>query len=249
MTRNPITTICALIALGLAAVVLDGCSESMLSCIQGSNVTGSDVRRVPTDNGDPFTRINLEGSVDVVLTEGPYSIVVEGDDNLLRLVTTTISGGTLVVDNTECFASEKSLVVRVSLPKLEGVSVEGSSDLGATSGFSSDLLSISSSGSGDIDLQVESKELHTTSTGSGDITLGGHAASHTVVMSGSGDLDAYDLQTERPDYRSSGSGDGTISVSQSLTVTLSGSGDLGYHGNPGEYLASVTGSGEVSRIP
>lgn len=247
MKRFPIS---AAVALILAAASLTSCTD-MLDCIQGSGVFRTSLRTEITPNvaDTPFTRVRLEGSVDVILSQGPYAITIEGDDNLIDLVTTTVSSGTLVVDNRECYSSSRPLVARVSLPKLEALSINGSGDAGATTGFTADQISIAISGSGDIELGVETPQLNTSSSGSGDISLRGHAARHLVELSGSGDLGALDLQTEETSYTSRGSGDGRIAVSRSLVVEMSGSGDLAYRGSPADYRANVTGSGEVSRLP
>jgi hypothetical protein len=251
MTRYLFVAGAVTISLALATGTLTSCSSRILGCIEGSGVFRSDVRRAATENQNenPFTAIVSKGSVDVIVTQGPYSITVEGDDNLVGMVSTNISGRTLIIDNEGCHTSNNPLVVRVSLPQLESLSTEGSGDFSGTTRFTGSTISVATSGSGDIALDVEAGDLRSASSGSGDIALTGRAGKHTVALSGSGDLAALDLPSEQTVYTSSGSGDGAISVSQSLVASLSGSGDLAYRGTPSHYEPSVSGSGEISRIP
>jgi hypothetical protein len=235
---------------GLATVALFaitgplGAGGRFFGCITGSNDRRTDTRTVGS-----FTGIRLDGSVDVVLTEGPFAVTVEGDDNLVELVRTTLDGGDLVISNEKCYTSQKPIIVHVTLPRLERVAVNGSGDVRSTSRFASDALSITTNGSGDIALDVVTGELKSESNGSGNIVLKGRATTHRVTLNGSGDLNTLELASARVFYRSNGSGDGEVAVGDEVHARLAGSGDLVYHGSPTIEDTDAPGSGEIRRIP
>lgn len=236
-------------AISITGSGLSGCAN-MLGCIEGSNELTSEVRIPASENPDTrFTGVQLEGSVDVMLSEGPWSVRVEGDDNLLKLVTTTVADGKLVIDNDGCYTSQNRLVVHVSLPDLASIGLNGSGDISGASRLTPSALAITSSGSGDLSLDIETADLQIVSNGSGDITLRGRAVTSTTQSNGSGDLAALELQTDRTIYTSMGSGDGEVLVSRELHAQLSGSGDLGYRGTPEIYDVNESGSGDIRRIP
>ena len=239
----------ATVAMSITGSAVSGCGN-LVGCIEGSNEVASETR-IPTGEnpGQVFTGIKLDGSVDVIVTQGPYEVRVEGDNNLLAMVKTTVTGKTLVVDNEGCYVSQHPLIVHVSLPNLESISTNGSGDVTGTSRMTASALSLSTNGSGDVALEIDATNLTVSSNGSGDVLLHGRAVNSNVNMNGSGDFSALELLTDRTMYMSSGSGDGEISVSNELHAQLSGSGDLGYRGTPGIFDVNESGSGDIRRIP
>lgn len=109
-------------------------------------------------------------------------------------------------------------------------------------------LRISVSGSGDIDAEnLKLENCYVKNSGSGDISLEGKTNSLIVNQVGSGDLDAYRLVAVDATINNSGSSDITVDVVESLKVTLNGSGDLTYRGNPKKVDVRSNGSGDVYR--
>ena len=105
---------------------------------------------------------------------------------------------------------------------------------------------VSISGSGDLeaeDLRLE--DCFIKNTGSSDIELEGKTNSLTVNMAGSGDLSAYNFTSVNASVTNSGSADITLNVVEKLQVTLNGSGDLTYRGNPTKVDVRSNGSGDI----
>jgi len=124
------------------------------------------------------------------------------------------------------------------------------------------------SGSGDIDLRGKARnfESHVSGSGkvniglaitniadfgvsgSGKITASGSASSVKASISGSGKVLAANLQTDRCQVRISGSGDVEINVKQELDSNISGSGSVGYRGEPSKVNNHASGSGKVYKL-
>ncbi len=110
------------------------------------------------------------------------------------------------------------------------------------------MFKISISGSGDVDAEdLKLEECYVKNSGSGDITLKGKTNVLTVSQNGSGNLNAYNLTAINATVTNSGSSDITLNVVEKLQVTLNGSGDLTYRGNPEKVDVRSHGSGEVYR--
>ncbi len=101
-------------------------------------------------------------------------------------------------------------------------------------------------GSGDIDAEdLRLEECYIKNSGSGDISLKGKTNILTVSQNGSGDLDGYHFTAVDATVTNSGSSDITLNVVESLKVSLNGSGDLTYRGEPKKVDVRANGSGEV----
>jgi len=103
-------------------------------------------------------------------------------------------------------------------------------------------------GSGDIVAEgLKLEECYVMSSGSGDVSIEGKTKNLTVKQMGSGDLNASRFTAVNATVSNSGSADININVVESLNVSLNGSGDLTYSGDPEKLRIKTNGSGEVYR--
>ncbi|MCD8080217.1 MAG: DUF2807 domain-containing protein [Bacteroides sp.] len=205
-----------------------------------------------------FNAIQVTGSPDVQYTQtsGSPSLEVYGSDNILEVLETKVEGNTLKIGFKKNTSIQKTgpLKIKVSGPALEKVSITGSGDVTFVNGMNSNgSLSLSVTGSGDIEgkgvsvnelkisvtgsgdikiRDIQSNSVSATVTGSGDIDLSGNASEAIYRVSGSGDITASNLVTRRVDAQISGSGDIKCHATEFLKGRVSGSGDIGYKGNP-----------------
>jgi len=125
--------------------------------------------------------------------------------------------------------------------------VSGSGDLsfkGTGNNFNSDV-----SGSGKVNASIVIKERAELGvSGSGKILVDGSANSVRSRVSGSGKVLASGLEAEKCDVHISGSGDVEVNVKTDLDATISGSGSVGYKGNPSHVNSHASGSGHVRKL-
>jgi hypothetical protein len=200
-------------------IVLAGCSWTG---VKGSGTARSEVRSVPA-----FSAIEIAGPIAGEIAIGPEARVeITGDDNLVPLITSEVSGGRLAIGTHKNVRPSLPLVARITAPRLTAIGLTGSGDV-AAHGLQADDLALSLTGSG---------------------TLGADGTVHQlgVELTGSGTLALDRLAAERARVTVSGSGDVTVAVSKSLDVQITGSGDVTYHGDP-ELKQQITGSGRVAK--
>lgn len=241
---NAMARISTFIAAALAATTVVSCG--MIDCIKGSGEVTSQSRSVA-----PFHSIESNGSMDVIVTQGPaQSVRVEAEDNIIPFITTEVSNGVLSIGTREhaCFNTRKKITVYATMPDVKALTLNGSGDLKGASKLSSSDLAIEMNGSGDVELDIESQALKLSIDGSGDAKLTGHAAKQTIMIDGAGDVDAEKLQAEETSIEVNGSGDCKVSASQALSIDIAGSGDVYYRGTPTRVTTNVDGSGSVHKM-
>lgn len=205
---------------GLSLVLgLGACSWSGLV---GSGVPASEVRAV-----GGFERVHLRGAGDLVATIGEaHSLEITCDDNLLPYVVAEVDEGTLEIGlERGSYRFAHGLKLRLTAPRLDGVSVSGSGDV-RVSGVHGERFDVSISGSGSVRAQ-------------------GHVEHVEARVSGSGDVHLFDLHAEDVEVSISGSGSVDVHAERDLDARVSGSGDVRYEGSP-QVAASVSGSGTVT---
>lgn len=232
---------------------VDGWSASFTGPVEYGGgkhrVRGSGVKVEKTRALSAFSKLRLDGPVDVKLSQGGSDqATVIADDNIEPLVETVVEGDTLVVrlKRDTSFTTRGALAVKLSARTLQAIAIEGSGDL-RMDNFKGDSLGLTVNGSGDAYFGlVDVKDLNVAISGSGDVRLAGRAEQQSWTLSGSGDVDARALAGRAAKVQSSGSGDLSLGVTEQLDAQLSGSGDVSYAGRP-QLRQSVTGSGEIQR--
>jgi len=210
--------------------------------VQGSGKMVDEVRNV-----GGFTRLRLEGSMNVVAKPGAsQKVTVHADDNILPLIVTSVEGDTLVLTYKPHTSISTNGVTRITVEftQLTAVDSRGSGDV-SIEAIKGDKFQLNLAGSGDVKLRnAELGKLSTNLAGSGDVSLQGRAADFDVNIAGSGDVNALDLQARNVKANIAGSGDARVNASDTLNGQIVGSGDISYAGNP-KVSRSVVGSGEV----
>lgn len=204
-------------------------SAAFFSCgkdkVKGSGEITTE-QRVVTD----FSSVSVRGSSKVHITQGDsLQVQVKAYSNLLPYLLTVSQNGRLTIsysddanienDNSEIF---------ITMPEITGLTTNGSAIIDATGTF----------------LAVD--EFNTAIYGSGSITMDSAATTYfNAVISGSGDLKCYPLMAKNAQIHISGSGNVETYVSQNLSATISGSGNVYYKGNPPVVTADISGSGKM----
>jgi hypothetical protein len=219
--------------------------------IGGSQTSGSGNVITEKRTVSDFTGIDLSCSADVIIEQGrPLAVSIEGEDNILPLIVTKVSGSTLNIDtkpNTG-FNTTRQLIVHVTVPELDSIRVTGSGDV-TIEKWSAGSVELETTGSGDIHVgDIQADSISARLSGSGDVAVdGGSARSQKLTTSGSGNYNGAEVESREVEARTSGSGDITVWATDSLSAATSGSGDVRYYGLPAVDERS-SGSGSVKRL-
>jgi hypothetical protein len=223
-------------------------SAIFISC---ASVTGNG--NVIKENRDVsgFRGVKTSGSIDVEIKSGDqYQVTVQNDENLLPYVITEIRDGVLNIHYKDGFSMIRDHAkVFVTCPTIEKLVTSGSADIKSSGVISNtNQIEISTSGSGDINAEVDAPSIRATSSGSGDLTLSGRTKDFECRISGSGDANCADLKSENAVIRVSGSSNVHVFASVNLKVNVAGSGDVFYGGNPTSPEIHISGSGTVKAV-
>jgi len=208
--------------LSLTLLLMSGCHHKF------GQATGSGTMKVEKRTVPSFNAVSISGAYDVeIVVQKEQSVEIEGDDNLLPLITTDVRGGVLDIDNTKGFSTKNKLHLRISVPNLNAVSTSGASDI-VISAVKSDEFNIDVSGAGSLQLSGETKTLE-------------------VKQSGAGDVDAKELHAEKVNVESSGAASAEVYASEELRASVSGAGNIDYYGDPKTVNKDASGAGSITK--
>lgn len=190
--------------------------------VQGSGVQAREDRQVAA-----FESVALAGSSDVEIVVGPAQTVrVEGDDNIVPLISTTVADNTLRISSTGSYKTRSGVKLTITVPR---------------------LIAVVSSGSGSMTARdITAGSFAASMQGSGSVSLTGAADELTANLQGSGSLTAAALTTSRVTVSLQGSGSAEVHCREQLTASITGSGGVRYTGGATNVTQNVVGSGKVS---
>ena len=212
------------------AFLLSSCEGLFFDCHEGNGKLGKE-KRYDTD----FNEVICEGSFNVNIEPGEgnkYSIVVEGDNNLLEYIESMVIDNELHLSlrDDECITPDYGVTVYVKCPGLQRVVLAGSGDI-TVSNYLETQFKASITGSGDIDINnlITTSILDLRIDGSGDIDASGRAAKAYYTVDGSGNIDAGSTIAKQAFVVIDGSGDAYVNAVDKISVDIYGSGDVYYN--------------------
>ena len=253
----------------LLAVVLVGLSYGVLrangvaAASEGRQVA-SETREVPAG----VNAVELNGPIDLTVRYGATpSLKVSGEARMLGNVDVNAEGSVLHIGIRGMVLRHRHpLAVELVLPQLSGVAVDGSGS-SSVNGFSGERIEVrmegpgslrfagryrqvnaALSGSGELDLNAGAgvDSVEAALTGSGHMTVVGSTRELVATASGSGELDTRHLRAAEVKVGQTGSGSTTVQARNTVSASISGSGDVEVIGNPAERSVSRTGTGSVT---
>ena len=214
----------------------------------GKKTTGNGNVKSITRNVGEYDKISVSGAFNVSLIHGKEGeINIKIEDNLLEYLITEVKGDKLILKwkKNVNISTKKGVYIVVPFTDIDSVSLLGSGEIISTDKITTTNFKTYLSGSGDINLDVNTKTVKVTVTGSGDVNLSGKTNSINIDVTGSGDVNSYTLKAETANAKVTGSGDIMVFVSDNLTARVTGSGDIIYAGNPNHQNFKITGSGDI----
>lgn len=239
-------TINFVLVLTLGAV-LSGCNWWNFKTVTGNGTITTETRSVAG-----FSKLSFGGPFEVQITpDEAYKCEIEADENLMDYIHVDKDGDKLKVRirNGVNVRSKTGIKIRISMPRVDDIAFAGSGKVGVNGTIKHDgQLSLSVAGSGDIVANVHVPEVDADIAGSGSIILTGETRKAKISIAGSGDYKSAELKTETTKLSIAGSGAAWLFASTLLDVSIAGSGDVYYKGNPAEVKKSVAGAGKIQKI-
>jgi hypothetical protein len=216
-----------LLALSGCAIIVAGNDDVQVKSVFSSNAVVGDGRLAhDTRAVGNVSAIDVSGPLEVNVRVGPApSLQVDADSNLLPLIRTEVTGGTLRMWVEGSVRSNNSLRVSYTVPSLTQVRASGSG-----------RLTIS---------ELNGEPLDLSKSGSGSVNLSGRVSQLDLQQSGSGQVNASALRTGDANVTLNGSGRMSLGQVQgnALTANVHGSGSLQASGSVAALNAHVHGSG------
>lgn len=212
-----------------ASVTVSGQTVTVQTSTGAGHIVGDSQSASDTRPIGPVSAISADGAFAVTVKIGaPPSLTIETDKNLLPIVKTDVSNGTLEIYTDQSYSADRRIKVTVTSPGVGDISASGSNEIHAD-GLTGDKLTISLNGSNHVEMT-------------------GNVSTMTVKMSGSNHLLARQLIANTANVTDSGSGNATVDAREEIVAEISGAGSISVYGNPKQRSTQVNGAGTITFV-
>jgi len=221
---------------------------AILVCAGAASSTIAQERAVSNFNG-----VAINGSIKTIIKIGSQeSLRFEGDQDAIAELITEVRSGVLTIKNKSnrgkwnLKSRNSQITAYITVKRLTSLTMSGSGSIDVEGVINASELSTTLSGSGVIRASANVKTLNAVISGSGNLSLSGKANEAHITVGGSGNFRGTTLQAETASTTISGSGSIYISANRKLNAVVSGSGNVHYTGNAA-VEKTVVGSGGVRK--
>lgn len=220
------------------AFVVNSCKkENLYDCFKPSGTIETRIIEL-----SDFQKVIVNDKIDLYLTQGPnFEVKLEAGKNLFMNIKTTVSNGTLTIDNiNKCNfvrSPKKKIIAYVTLPYLRMVRNAGTGNIYFTNQFTQDSLDIRIANSGDVHFNVNVQMLQTSTHGNGDLYGSGTVFYSTHYSNGTNYIRLSDMTVQsRIDINTYTIGDCYINAPNGgyMKVEIWEKGNVRYKGSPGQ---------------
>jgi len=188
--------------------------------IRGNGHIVTDTRSV-----SDFSEMEAGGAFQIEWRNGPPSLSITTDENLLRYIENENIDHRLRLRSHANLWSTHGIKVAISTPTRAGAKLTGAARLTAR--------------------QLSGHSFAIESTGAAKITLDGNVDDLVTDMTGASKLEADSLQTKTSEISSTGASHAEVAVSEALKVSITGAGKVVYSGNPPTVEKHISGAGSI----
>ena len=193
-------------------------------CLQ-AGIEGDGVMKTESRPISDFNRLAVAGGFRVEWSSGKPSLNISGDENLIALIRTDISGETLKIDSQESLRPKKDITIIVSSGALTDVEATGAINLKTG--------------------QISGHDLSIKATGASTINVTGTVSTLEAELTGACALNANELQTQSATLSLVGASNADVTVLDRIKASVTGACSLNYSGNPKSVEQNVTGASTV----
>ena len=208
-------------------------------------IKGEDDPIIRTVDITPFSAIHLKGSAEINISQGmEQRVEIKAPENIIQLLNTSVVDNTWEIAFKECVRTG-TLEINITIPDINAITITGSGNVKSRNNLNVEQMEISVTGSGNVDLLLNCREIKTDLSGSGDIKLGGSTINHEINISGSGNVNAFDFSSVVTKVKIKGSGDAKVNATEQIDANVSGSGNVEYKDTGARVISDIQGSGDI----
>lgn len=199
---------------------------------------------------EAFTGLRTRSIVDVELTQGPFKLEIEAEDNLIKYVETRVVKDNLIIemDDQVKIKTDKPVKIFLQLPDLKFAEVSDASKLSTKSVIKTEEIRLEATGASQSNFIFDVKTLRISLSGSSSLRATGYAVTQKIKMEEASKYEASQLKSEDIDIAASSASKAEILAFNSIFGDLSEASECIYYGEPKKVDVSTSDAASISQL-
>ncbi len=196
-----------------------------------------------------FTAIDAAGPIHVQIKKGTaQSVTVQADDNIMRLVETTVTGNTLNIKLRKINNLRNATInVTVVVTEFTEASASASAEIKSEETIGSDSkINLTASSAAKIEVKLNVPAVNVNASSGADIDLAGNTKNIQAEASSGSQINAAALKAENAKGNASSGADIKLFGSVSIDASASSGGQVNYTGGAANVIKNVSSGGGVN---
>lgn len=238
MTNNKsVAIICALLLLAF------GATQTFAQSIKGNGKIKTEVKQL-----SGFDKVVVQGQLDLYLSqETTENVKIEAEENLIELFQVSVNSNTLYVIVPKNIKKSMKLNVTIAFKELEQITLLDEVLLKNDRTINFDDIELICSGSSKMDFEFKASDCDVKMLDGGSAFLRGYAEKLTVEAHDDSEINAFDLQSDNCEVIGSGYAEISVNAKKEMSITLSGSSNLYFMGEPTITQRSFNSTGLITK--
>ncbi len=233
----------------LTPLVLGACAVAALTaCGAIVGIDGSGVAETTSYEFDSFDEVDVSNAfeVEITIVDGPPSVEVTVDDNLVEHLDVDVDSGRLEIGwRRGTFDPDVQPFAAVTMPSLTALELSGASSA-TVEGAEGASLRLELSGASSVAVDGDVERLDVDGSGASALTYRGRADDVTLDLSGASKADLLDTTTQRVTVDLSGASSADVGVAGRVDGDLSGASTLRVPDNA-DLSVDTSGASSIER--
>ncbi len=222
----------------ILSIVGNSCS---FKCVEGNG----DIQTQRISINSKAKNFDIEVPADIKLVQSDSSFIeISGDKNFIDLIEIK-QGKTVDIGTKKCIRTNGNLKIIISNPVFEEISLDGSVNLNTLTPIKSKKLYITTAGTCQMNIRVNTEKLIIKNLGASQIKITGKTKKLDLRLKGSALFVGDKLISQKVEADIGGAGNCSVYATDYLDAQIDGSAILKYFGNPRKVNTEIYGSGKA----
>lgn len=196
-----------------------------------------------------FEKIEVSSGIEVIVEQTDNkSISVEADDNLQKIISTTVENGVLIIKTKKGYNATQTPKVIVKTPIISSLSCSSGSKINSLNTLITTYLKVESDSGSEININVEADKIALTAESGSSINAQGKALNLETNSSSGSQINAEQLMANEVVSESSSGSTTTVSPILILTSNASSGSSINYRGTPKTIEDKTSSGGSVNKV-
>lgn len=174
-------------------------------------------------------------------------IIIEAQSEAFKGLNKTVENGIWKIDFDKKPNLYRNMKILITVPDLNSIQLAGPGMV-ITQKMRLDSIYLQVTGTGNIDLEADTRILHGAMMGNGDLFLEGKSNQGKLNVVSQGRIHAFDMPFKSSEIIMEGNGIANVSVNDTLNARILGTGSVFYKGNPVLQTVSTNSGGSIIKV-